>query len=107
MSILDFLLRRDTTIPAPKCRRCGHGPCPGCETWCDMMLHTIWCPHCEATVSDYTPEKARTAQFCQSCNSSFMANSKQVDVDPCCDGECDFDVPMEIVQAWCAQERAR
>ncbi len=106
MSALDFLLRRKP-IAAPKCRRCGHEPCPGCETWCDMMVHTIWCPHCEATVSDYTSDKAGTGQFCQSCNSSFMVNSKQVDVDPCCDGECDFDVTMEIVHAWCAQERAR
>lgn len=103
---MDFLLRRHP-IPAPHCKRCGHEPCPACETWCDMLVRTIWCPHCEAEVSEYTPEKAGAPQLCQPCQSSFMVNGNQVDVDLCCDGKCEFDVSMKTVYDRCAQERAR
>ena len=24
---------------APKCKQCGHSPCPGCVDWCDEILH--------------------------------------------------------------------
>lgn len=24
--------------PAPRCSRCGHTPCPCCESWCDVIV---------------------------------------------------------------------
>lgn len=23
--------------PGPRCKRCGHEPCPMCQTWCDDL----------------------------------------------------------------------
>ena len=108
MTVLDFLRRRHP-IPAPKCKQCGHEPCPICETWCDMMVRSIWCPHCEAMIaSDFTWKNANIKQMsCPSCKKSFKVTAEQEDLDTCCEGHCDFDASEKDVSAWCAQERAR
>ena len=25
-------------LPGPRCRRCGHRPCPMCQNWCDVIV---------------------------------------------------------------------
>ena len=27
-----------TLAPGPICKRCGHEPCPFCQTWCDTCI---------------------------------------------------------------------
>jgi hypothetical protein len=51
--VYDFLVQRirrlgdmnaervvmEEALAAPKCKRCGHPPCPHCMDWCDVVLH--------------------------------------------------------------------
>lgn len=98
----------------PKCKRCGHRPCPGCVDWCDTMMWNIYCPECEEVVSEQKDEKDGDEIQCPHCQHKWplqlVEKGRAMDdigVDPCCDGECDWDLPMAEVEAWCDQYKRK
>lgn len=92
----------------PKCKKCGHPPCPGCETWCDIIADHIFCPSCNESTALYNHDRDKDGdvQECGSCEISFKLDfDEHVDFELCCDSECEYDMPMEDVLAWCAEAR--
>lgn len=96
--------------PAPKCKKCGHRPCPGCVDWCDTMMWNIYCPECDEIVCELKGQKSGEKMICPHCAHPWSlrvpggeGSGDDIGVDPCCDHECDWDLPMAEVEAWCDQ----
>lgn len=93
----------------PKCKKCGHGPCPGCVDWCDVMVWNIYCPKCDEVLHEIKESEADgDAMECQHCKHDFRLrlpgcnhDDDDIGVDPCCDHECEWDQPMWYVEDWC------
>lgn len=90
-------------LPTPKCIKCGHSPCPSCGHWCDTIVSVVLCPVCEAsTGKDLFDLPKRAPMHCKSCGHDWkLSASPQTEPEVCCDGECEWDQPDEVVAAWC------
>lgn len=95
--------------PTPHCLDCGHEPCLGCVSWCDTMIRRLACPKCDATFGNLDEMFIDQVLVCPECAHSFPLSDLAGDdgrvpseVEPCCDGECRWDRPIEEVAAWCA-----
>lgn len=42
---------------------------------------------------------------CKHCKHAFVLTKEDVDIDLCCDGECEFDQSEDEVLKWCALQR--
>jgi hypothetical protein len=109
MKRLIFGKKPDT---APKCIRCGHEPCPGCETWCDITLLNIYCPKCESVIGEVEDRKDGDEVSCTKCGDKWNLHlagkghkEDDVDVDLCCDGKCDWNQSEKDVQRWCEWQK--
>jgi hypothetical protein len=104
---------------APKCIKCGHEPCPACETWCDLFVKNIYCPKCVKDPKATNHGIMRQLQDgdkdgdlieCK-CGHQWKLDTRiddgDVDIDPCCDGECEWDQPMAQVIKWCEKARGK
>lgn len=97
----------------PKCIKCGHEPCPACETWCDIVLYNFFCPKCESVIGEIGDRKDGDEVSCTSCGNKWNLRlacegheEDDVDIDLCCDGDCDWDQSEKDVQEWCERQRA-
>lgn len=97
---------------APKCKRCGHKPCPACMDWCDRLLRNIYCPECDEVVGEQGDREDGCHMKCSKCGEAWqLALPKEgrkhddVDIELCCDGECDWDQDEQAVEEWCLRER--
>jgi hypothetical protein len=95
----------------PKCKKCGHKPCPGCQDWCDVMLHNIYCPSCDEVVCEQGGLRDGIGMTCTHCSHQWelalVAKGRKRDdvgVDACCDMKCEWDRPDAEVQQWCEKE---
>lgn len=111
-------------LKEPKCKNCGHPPCPCCGTWCDTLLRECTCPKCAGAFSlDDLGEDAESltededdsigydsglpmegdSLACPLCKHRFnLIWDEHVEVELCCnDGPCEYDMPAEKVQEWC------
>jgi len=94
--------------PGPKCKRCGHEPCPGCENWCDRLIRNIYCPECDEVVCEQGNELDGRWMGCPHCKNEWqlllVKTGRKIDdigIDACCDHECDWDQDEADVIRWC------
>ncbi len=71
------IIEQNKTLPQLEktCYKCGHKPCPSCETWCDTFL---WNTTMQGNWEDYDKEDIQ----------------ENGDVSPphcCCDGKCSYE----------------
>lgn len=102
---------------APKCIKCGHEPCPACETWCDLFVKNIYCPKCvknqdainHGIVRQLHDEDQDGDEIRCQCGQQWKLDTRvddgDVDIDLCCDGKCEWDQPEEQVIKWCSRAR--
>lgn len=104
----------DSTTPAapktPVCLDCGHPPCGGCVDWCDTIIERVLCPQCGASFGDVQHLLREQTIVClPGCGhrwklSELPEGVRATELEPCCDGQCRWNMSDEDVAAWLASE---